>query len=105
MVDERSAQKSVAGIGHSAATWQIKGNAAGSLSFEADSARCATPAGFIKPGQWHHYAVRFHNGQVDFLRDGEMQHTAALERKIRKRARTKQKNPRRSPPHNGPAGY
>ena len=84
-----SAQKSVAGIGHSAATWQIKGNAAGSLSFEADSVRCATPGGFIKPGQWHHYAVRFHNGQVDFLRDGEMQHTAALERKIRKKGKDK----------------
>lgn len=65
-------------------TLQIKGNGIGShvdelfLFTEADGAMTLhvegtsvkSAAGFVRSGEWHHYAVTFQNGAVVFYRDG-----------------------------------
>lgn len=59
-----------AGFGHSAATWQVQGDAAGRLTLTADSMKVSSDKGFVLSDRWHHYAVRFDRGEVCFLRDG-----------------------------------
>lgn len=61
----------VAGMGDEAATWRIKGNADGNLTFTADSINATAGKGFIQFGNWHHYAVTFNRGTVTFFRNGE----------------------------------
>lgn len=70
-----------AGMGYSAATWQLSANKHGNLRLEVDSAAVSSGNGFVVVGQWHHYAVAFNEGVVTFLRDGEVYSTATMLRK------------------------
>lgn len=73
-----STQDWTSGMGDSLTTWQMKANKQGRLIFFADSASVHSGNGFIQPGSWHHYAVTFNRGEVRFLRDGELYHSAKL---------------------------
>ncbi len=65
-------QKATAGIGGDSLSWHVAATPAGSLALFVGGKRAArTDEGFIVPGQWHHYAVRFDGGEVVFFRDGE----------------------------------
>ncbi len=66
-----SASPSVFGMGESAGTWHISGDAAGRLRLTADSLSISSPEGFVSFGSWHHYAVVFSQGTVLFYKDGE----------------------------------
>ena len=78
-----TAKDKTAGIGHSAATWQLTANESGNLTWTIDSIQTASGRGFIIPNQWHHYAVSFDNGKIRFLRDGELFSTAQAQNKKR----------------------
>lgn len=69
---DASAQKATSGIGTGKESWQLWASADGNMRFELDSVAVASGAGFVQPGAWHHYAVRFHNGEVRFYRDGSL---------------------------------
>lgn len=69
---DASAQKATSGIGTGKESWQLWASADGNMRFELDSVAVASSAGFVQPGAWHHYAVRFHNGEVRFYRDGSL---------------------------------
>ena len=71
----------LAGMGDAAATWQLVADRNGQLTFWADSASARSGAGFVKFGQWHHYAVSFDAGKVTFWRDGEAVQSHTLKRK------------------------
>ncbi len=71
-------QGATAGIGHSAGTWQLRADANGHLTLQADSLTVQTRGGFIVSGSWHHYAVVFDRGEVSFFRDGEKVTSAVL---------------------------
>lgn len=73
----------VAGIGHTAATWQMVSFGKGNLALSVDSLEVHSGDGFIIPGQWHHYAMTFHKGEVKFLRDGEVFKTTLVKNKSR----------------------
>ncbi|MCM1107773.1 MAG: PKD domain-containing protein [Clostridium sp.] len=72
-----------AGIGHSVSTWQMTATPRGELVFHVDSASVSSGKGFIRAGEFHHYAVSFHRGEVTFLRDGESVATAVVKNKER----------------------
>ncbi len=78
-----NAGQPTAGMGDAAATWLVSAAPDGRLTFWADSVSASTDAGFVQPGGWHHYAVRFDRGQVDFLRDGICLTQTALRRRHR----------------------
>lgn len=72
-----------AGMGCSAATWQLFADARGNMTFHADSLSVQSGGGYVIPGAWHHYAVTFRAGEVEFLRDGEVVKTDRLASKKR----------------------
>ena len=76
-----SGQERSTGIGDSAATWQLSTNEKGNMTFYADSTPIHSGDGFVIPSQWHHYAVTFKQGKVNFLRDGEVFKTDQLKDK------------------------
>ncbi len=76
-------QSATTGIGHSAGTWQLRGDANGRLILQADSLTAQTAGGFIVSDSWHHYAVAFDRGEVSFFRDGEKITTSRLAGKKR----------------------
>lgn len=78
-----SAKEQSSGIGDSPATWQLSTNARGNMTFVADSLYVHSGNDFVIPGQWHHYAVTFKQGEVKFLRDGEVFKTNLLKDKKR----------------------
>lgn len=71
------------GIGEAVATWQLSTNAGGNMTLFADSLSVRSGNGFVIPNQWHHYAVTFKQGKVEFLRDGEIFKTEELKNKKR----------------------
>lgn len=71
------------GIGNTAATWQLNTNARGNMTLFVDSLSVHSGNGFVIPNQWHHYAVTFKQGKVEFLRDGEVFKTEQLKSKKR----------------------
>jgi len=58
------------GIGDNENTLLLKVNSDGRLYFNIAGRSCTTNTGYIITGQWHHYAVTFSNGVVQFYRDG-----------------------------------
>ncbi len=76
-----SAKECMGGIGRSAATWRMGANGKGSMILFVDSLSIASGNGYIVPGQWHHYAVTFKQGEVTFLRDGMVFKTGKLQNK------------------------
>lgn len=76
-----ASQGQLSGIGHSADTWQITADKRGRLTLYVDSLPVYSDNGFVIPGQWHHYAVTFHQGEVKFLRDGEVCKTVTTKNK------------------------
>lgn len=70
-------------IGDTLATWQLITNAKGKMTLFADSLSVSSGDNFVIPGQWHHYAVTFKQGEVNFLRDGEIFKTNRLKDKKR----------------------
>lgn len=73
----------MAGIGMEG-SWSLSAAKNGALTLVMDSLKYQTPAGMVICGQWHHYAVRFRKGTVDFLRDGKMIHTQTHRREAMK---------------------
>lgn len=71
------------GIGDAVATWQLSTNDRGNMTLFADSLSVRSGDGFVIPNQWHHYAVTFKRGKVEFLRDGEAFKTDQLKNKKR----------------------
>lgn len=61
----------MAGIGLEG-SWALTADRQGAMTLTMDSLTCKSPAGTVICGQWHHYAVRFRKGHVDFLRDGAL---------------------------------
>lgn len=78
-----SSKGNISGIGYDKGTWQITGYNNGRMTLFVDSIGVSTKNGFILPGQWHHYAVSFNKGEVKFIRDGEIIHTATVKNKKR----------------------
>lgn len=58
------------GIGESESSFFVKTSASGAMLVYINSKQVATDAGFVIPGQWHHYAVSYSSGTIKFLRDG-----------------------------------
>ncbi len=75
-----SAQDWTSGMGDTLTTWNMVASKRGRLIFIADSAGVHSGDGFIQSGSWHHYAVTFNRGEVRFLRDGELYHSAKVQR-------------------------
>lgn len=78
-----SANDRSGGIGDTLTTWQLITNAKGNMTLYADSLSINSGNEFVIPGQWHHYAVTFKQGEVKFLRDGEVFKTNLLKDKKR----------------------
>lgn len=76
-----SASDRTSGMGHSAGTLLLRANRQGTMTLFVDSAKVNSGKDFILTGSWHHYAVTFDKGEVRFVRDGEVFHTATLKRK------------------------
>lgn len=58
------------GIGDSETGLLLKTNAGGAMELHINSKSTSSGAGFIIPGEWHHYAVTFSNRTTIFYRDG-----------------------------------
>lgn len=78
-----SAKDRLGGIGDAVATWQLSTNVRGNMTLFVDSLFVYSGNGFVIPNQWHHYAVTFKQGKVEFLRDGEVFKTDQLKDKKR----------------------
>lgn len=78
-----SAKDKLSGIGDTITTWQLGTNNKGNMAFFADSLLVRSGDGFVILNQWHHYAVTFKQGEVKFLRDGEVFKTEQLKNKKR----------------------
>lgn len=78
-----SATERSGAIGDTLTTWQLITNAKGKMTLFADSLSVNSGNDFVIPGQWHHYAVTFKQGEVKFLRDGEVFKTNRLKDKKR----------------------
>lgn len=64
----------MAGMGQEG-SWSLTAQKNGALVLKVDTVVYRTPAGALRCGEWHHYAVRFCRGKVDFLRDGAVVHS------------------------------
>ncbi len=78
-----SAKDRLANIGDTITTWLLGTNNKGNMAFFADSLWVRSGDGFVVLNQWHHYAVTFKQGEVKFLRDGEVFKTEQLRNKKR----------------------
>ena len=58
------------GIGQDAQTLQLQTLSSGAMRLYLKDASVESAAGYVVPGEWHHYAVTFYRGNVCFLRDG-----------------------------------
>lgn len=68
------------GIGDSESTMIIKTNSDKSMSLFVGDATVTSPADYVIPDEWHHYAVTYSSGNVKFYRDAEQisSHTHAV---------------------------
>ncbi len=60
------------GIGDNRGTFQIVTYANGQMRLYISGKDAHSVEGFVKPNEWHHYAVTFYMGYVCFYRDGEV---------------------------------
>lgn len=79
-----SSKGDVGGIGHSPETWRLTADKNGRMTFYVDSIPVRSNNGFVIGGQWHHYAVTFNQGRVEFMRDGELLYTSEVKTKDKK---------------------
>lgn len=66
------------GIGDSESTMFVKTSAAGAMILYVNSKSVYTADGFVIAGQWHHYAITFSMGTVNFFRDGVLMATRSM---------------------------
>ena len=67
------------GIGESDETMLIKTMGGGKMRISIAGKSTSTSADYVIPGEWHHYAVTYGGGKVNFYRDGEVKTTRPLE--------------------------
>ena len=60
------------GIGESTATMLIRTMSGGKMQLFMGGKSAITAEDYVIPGEWHHYAVNFEKGDVNFYRDGEL---------------------------------
>ena len=58
------------GIGQDVQTLQLQTLSSGVMRLYLKEAYVESAAGYVVPGEWHHYTVTFNRGTVAFLRDG-----------------------------------
>ena len=66
------------GLGESEGTMLVKTLSGGKLALYINGKSVMTADGFIIPGEWHHYAVTFNQGKVQFYRDGWLRLTRPM---------------------------
>lgn len=66
------------GIGEKDQTLLIKTNAEGGMTLSVAGRSAVSVAGFVIPGEWHHYAVTLTSGTVKFYRDGVLKDTKSI---------------------------
>ncbi len=60
------------GIGDNRGTFQLVTYANGQMRLYISGKYAGSVEGYVKPNEWHHYAVTFYMGYVCFYRDGEL---------------------------------
>ncbi len=68
------------GIGDTEQILLLKTTAQGEMRLYAGGDYVATSADYVIPGEWHHYAVTFDEGEVKFYRDGGLLATQTIAR-------------------------
>lgn len=67
-------------IGNDGSGMLLETAADGTLTFTLDNYPVSSPAGFVTPGQWHHYAVVFDRGSVFFYKDARLVKATRVDR-------------------------
>ena len=66
------------GIGESEASMLIRTMSGGKMQLFTGGKSVITEESYVVPSEWHHYAVSFEKGDVNFYRDGELIATRTL---------------------------
>lgn len=66
------------GIGNSEETMILKTMGNGQMRLYVGGKYAAAPEGYVIPNEWHHYAVTFNKGRINFYRDGILKLTRPI---------------------------